>query len=98
MGGAWPKLFSTVLQRIGLRGRDFERDEALVEYHRPFWSGNDEWVRRHYSASAVLVTDMNHTDVFNRPDDAARMAREVKDARRQEPHRPSHNSGSGRGL
>lgn len=72
--------FETVLHRIGLRGRDFEQDESLVEYYRTLWSGYDEWVHKHYSASEVLVVDMNNTDVVNNPEDAARVAREVKDA------------------
>ncbi|MFF5504748.1 deoxynucleoside kinase [Streptomyces roseolus] len=72
--------FETVLKRIGLRGRDFEQDEALVEYYRTLWSGYDDWVHKHYSASEVLVIDMNRTDVVHDPDDAARVVRQVKDA------------------
>lgn len=72
--------FDTVLHRIGLRGRDFEQDEALVEYYRVLWSGYDDWVHRHYSASDVLVIDMNRTDVVGSPEDAARVVREVRAA------------------
>ncbi|GGT00498.1 deoxyguanosine kinase [Streptomyces tanashiensis] len=72
--------FETVLHRIGLRGRDFEQDESLVEYYRTLWSGYDDWVHKHYSASEVLVVDMNHTDVVNNPEDAVRVAQQVKDA------------------
>ncbi|MGI5391525.1 deoxynucleoside kinase [Streptomyces sp. CA-251251] len=72
--------FATVLRRIGLRGRDFEQDESLVEYYRTLWSGYDDWVYEHYSASEVLVVDMNRTDVVNDPDDAARVLREVETA------------------
>ncbi|MFC8173909.1 deoxynucleoside kinase [Streptomyces sp. NPDC057242] len=72
--------FETVLRRIGLRGRDFEQDAGLVEYYRTLWSGYDDWVHLHYSASDVLVVDMNRTDVVNDPADAARVVREVKDA------------------
>ncbi|MZD04021.1 deoxynucleoside kinase [Streptomyces sp. SID5785] len=72
--------FETVLHRIGLRGRAFEQDEGLVEYYRTLWSGYDDWVHRHYSASEVLVIDMNNTDVVNNPEDAARVAREVRAA------------------
>ncbi|MYS33076.1 deoxyadenosine/deoxycytidine kinase [Streptomyces sp. KhCrAH-43] len=72
--------FETVLLRIGLRGRDFEQDTGLVEYYRTLWSGYDAWVREHYSASDVLVIDMNRTDVVNNPDDAERVVREVVDA------------------
>ncbi|MFE9369775.1 deoxynucleoside kinase [Streptomyces sp. NPDC006711] len=72
--------FDTVLHRIGLRGRDFEQDDALVEYYRVLWSGYDDWVHRHYSASDVLVIDMNRTDVVGNPEDAARVVREVRAA------------------
>ncbi|MER6678482.1 deoxynucleoside kinase [Streptomyces sp. NPDC000983] len=72
--------FETVLHRIGLRGRDFEQDESLVEYYRTLWSGYDDWVRRHYSAGEVLVVDMSRTDVVNNPQDATRVAREVREA------------------
>ncbi|MEU9098392.1 deoxynucleoside kinase [Streptomyces sp. NPDC048361] len=72
--------FETVLHRIGLRGRAFEQDEALVEYYRTLWSGYDEWVHKHYSASDVLVIDMNRTDVVGNPEDAARVAEEVRAA------------------
>ncbi|MER5966398.1 deoxynucleoside kinase [Streptomyces sp. NPDC002057] len=72
--------FETVLHRIGLRGRDFEQDEHLVEYYRTLWSGYDEWVYKHYTASEVLVVDMNRRDVVNNPEDAERLVREVKDA------------------
>ncbi|GAA3487330.1 MULTISPECIES: deoxynucleoside kinase [Streptomyces] len=72
--------FETVLHRIGLRGRDFEQDAGLVEYYRTLWSGYDDWVHLHYSASDVLVVDMTCTDVVNNPADAARVAREVKEA------------------
>ncbi|MFD6811983.1 deoxynucleoside kinase, partial [Streptomyces anthocyanicus] len=57
-----------------------EQDEALVEYYRTLWSGYDDWVHEHYSASEVLVIDMNRTDVVHDPDDAARVVRQVKDA------------------
>ncbi|THA71243.1 deoxynucleoside kinase [Streptomyces sp. A0958] len=72
--------FETVLRRIGLRGRDFEQGQGLVEYYRTLWSGYDDWVREHYSASDVLVIDMNRTDVVNSPEDAGRVVREVVDA------------------
>ncbi|MCZ8515996.1 deoxynucleoside kinase [Paenibacillus filicis] len=71
--------FETVLHRIGLRGRDFEQDPALVEYYRTLWSGYDHWVMNHYNASEVLVIDMDHTDVVARPEDAQRVVAEVKE-------------------
>lgn len=70
--------FDTVLHRIGLRGRDFEQDEALVEYYRTLWSGYDAWVNEHYSASEVIVIDMDNTDVVASKEDAERVTREVR--------------------
>ncbi|MFG3611468.1 deoxynucleoside kinase [Rummeliibacillus stabekisii] len=70
--------FETVLYRIGLRGRDFEQDESLVEYYRDVWSRYDDWVFNKYKASEVLVIDMDNTDVVNNPEDADRVVKTVK--------------------
>lgn len=72
--------FSTVLRRIGLRGRDYEQDASLVEYYRTLWSGYDDWVHKHYSASEVLVVDMDRTDIVHNPADAARVTSAVRNA------------------
>ncbi|MHC5291102.1 Deoxyguanosine kinase [Bacillus licheniformis] len=71
--------FETVLFRIGLRGRDFEQDQGLIDYYRTLWEGYDEWVHTHYNASDVLIIDMDKTDVVNNPDDARRVVSEVKE-------------------
>lgn len=70
--------FETVLERIGMRGRDFEQDPALVDYYRKLWSGYDEWVMNHYHASEVLIVDMDRTDVVGREADAERLVSEVQ--------------------
>ncbi|MDQ1909098.1 deoxynucleoside kinase [Paenibacillus sp. GD4] len=70
--------FETVLHRIGLRGRDFEQDPALIEYYRTLWSGYDDWVMNYYNASQVLIVDMDVTDVVGRPGDAERLVQDVK--------------------
>lgn len=71
--------FDTVMYRIGLRGRDFEQDESLVSYYRTLWEGYDEWVTNHYSASEVLVIDMDKIDVVNNPKDAEMVVQQVKE-------------------
>ncbi|WP_438445466.1 deoxynucleoside kinase [Gorillibacterium sp. sgz5001074] len=71
--------FDTVMHRIGLRGRSFEQDPALVDYYRVLWSGYDEWVSRHYGASDVLIVDMDVTDVVNRPEDAEMLLASIRD-------------------
>ncbi|WP_284639643.1 deoxynucleoside kinase [Paenibacillus silviterrae] len=70
--------FETVLHRIGLRGRDFEQDPALIQYYRTLWSGYDDWVMNYYNASQVLIVDMDVTDVVGRPGDAERLVQDVK--------------------
>lgn len=70
--------FETVMFRIGLRGRDFEQDQGLIDYYRTLWAGYDKWVTEHYSASEVLIIDMDKTDVVNNPEDAKRVAEQVK--------------------
>jgi deoxyadenosine/deoxycytidine kinase len=70
--------FETVMYRIGLRGRDFEQDQGLIDYYRTLWAGYDEWVTNHYNASQVLIIDMDNTDVVNNPEDAKRVVQEVK--------------------
>ncbi|MDA2738430.1 deoxynucleoside kinase [Bacillus cereus group sp. Bc015] len=71
--------FDTVLHRIGLRGREFEQDESLVDYYRTLWEGYDEWVHKHYNASEVLIIDMDKTDVVNNPEDAKKVVEQVKE-------------------
>jgi deoxyadenosine/deoxycytidine kinase len=70
--------FETVLYRIGLRGRDFEQNEGLIEYYRTLWSGYDEWLEKHYTASDVLIVDMDKIDVVNRKEDAENLVNQVK--------------------
>lgn len=71
--------FDTVLYRIGLRGRDFEQDDSLVDYYRTLWAGYDEWLFNHYKASDVIVIDMDMTDVVNNPADAQLVIEIVQD-------------------
>jgi deoxyadenosine/deoxycytidine kinase len=71
--------FETVMFRIGLRGRDFEQDQGLIDYYRTLWQDYDEWVTNHYKASEVLIIDMDKTDVVNNPEDAKRVAEMVKE-------------------
>ncbi|MDT0150037.1 deoxynucleoside kinase [Priestia aryabhattai] len=70
--------FETVMHRIGMRGRDFEQDESLVEYYRFLWEGYDEWVYKHYKASEVITIDMDVIDVVNNEEDARKVVEQVK--------------------
>lgn len=71
--------FETVMFRIGLRGRDFEQDQGLIDYYRKLWEGYDEWLFTHYNASQVLVVDMDKMDIVNRPEDAQMLVKEVEE-------------------
>ena len=57
--------FETVLNRIALRGREFEIDESLKEYYHFLWKDYDAWVENYYNASEVLIIDMDTMDVVN---------------------------------
>jgi deoxyadenosine/deoxycytidine kinase len=70
--------FETVMFRIGLRGRDFEQDQALIDYYRTLWEGYDDWLMNHYKASEVVIIDMDKTDVVKNQADAQRVVEMVK--------------------
>lgn len=70
--------FETVMFRIGLRGRDFEQDEELIEYYRKLWEGYDEWLAKHYKASDTIIVDMDVIDVVNNEEDAQKLVEQVK--------------------
>lgn len=70
--------FETMIYRIGLRGREFEQDQELFSYYRKLWEGYDDWVNNHYSASQVLVIDMDKMDVVNSRKDAEAVVQAVK--------------------
>ena len=71
--------FETILYRIGLRGRDFEQDQGLLEYYRALWEGYDNWVTNHYDASDVLIINIDETDVVNNPEDGHRVIKRVQE-------------------
>lgn len=62
--------FETVMTRIGLRGREFEQEQKLIEYYRTLWSGYDDWIHNHYSQSDILILDMDKLDIVDRKEDA----------------------------
>ena len=71
--------FETVINRINLRGREFEIDDSLREYYHFLWEGYDNWVNNHYNASEVLVIDMNVMDVVNNEDDKKKLISMVEE-------------------
>jgi deoxyadenosine/deoxycytidine kinase len=70
--------FDTVIDRIMARGRSFEINPELKEYYFEVWKGYDEWVMSQYSASDVLIIDMDKTDLVKSNEDALRVCRDVE--------------------
>lgn len=71
--------FETVINRINLRGREFEVDDSLKEYYHFLWEGYDNWVNNYYNASEVLIIDMDVMDVVNSEDDKNKLIKMVED-------------------
>lgn len=71
--------FETVINRIKLRGRDFEIDDSLLEYYRFLWEDYDNWVNNHYNASDVLIIDMDKMDIVNNEEDRKELIRLVEE-------------------
>ena len=62
--------FETIIDRINKRGRGYELAPDLVKYYKKLWEGYDDWVFNHYSASQVLVIDIDKYDYVNNENDA----------------------------
>lgn len=71
--------FETVLNRIKIRGREFEIDESLKDYYEFLWKDYDDWVQNHYKASDVLIIDMDRLDVVNNEADKEELIKLVKE-------------------
>lgn len=71
--------FETVIDRISLRGRNFEQDESLRSYYYDLWKNYDSWVENHYKASPVVIIDMDTIDVVKNEDDAQKVIELVKE-------------------
>ena len=71
--------FETVLERIRLRGREFEIDESLKEYYHFLWKDYDAWVQNSYKASQVLIIDMDNMDVVNNEEDKIKLIEMVEE-------------------
>ena len=69
----------TVINRIKLRGREFEVDDSLMEYYKFLWEGYDYWVNNCYSASDVVIIDMDKLDIVNSEEDKKELIRLVEE-------------------
>ncbi|WP_044640149.1 deoxynucleoside kinase [Risungbinella massiliensis] len=72
--------FETVLERIAIRGRDFEVDESLKSYYKVLWEGYKEWIKDYekQGISEVIYVNMDEIDVVNNSDDAKYVVDMVK--------------------
>lgn len=61
--------FERIMERIGIRGRDFEQGSELVDYYRKLWEGYDDWIDNHYDASQVIKINMDKYDIVNDEED-----------------------------
>ncbi|WP_368239323.1 deoxynucleoside kinase [Clostridium tertium] len=75
--------FETVLNRIALRGREFEIDDSLKEYYHFLWKDYDAWIENCYNASEVLIIDMDNMDVVNNEADKERLIELVEEKLRE---------------
>lgn len=70
--------FETILERIALRGREFEQGEELVAYYRRLWEGYDDWVVNCYDESDVIVVDISKHDLLVDADIRTRLIRQIR--------------------
>ena len=65
--------FELALERIGMRGREFEQDESLREYYYDLWSSYDHWVKEEYNHSEILIVEADKYDLINSEADRLRV-------------------------
>lgn len=70
--------FETILERIALRGREFEQGTELVAYYRRLWEGYDDWVVNCYDESDVIVVDISKHDLLVDADIRTRLMRQIR--------------------
>ncbi|MDM0528434.1 deoxynucleoside kinase [Clostridium perfringens] len=71
--------FDTILKRINMRGRGYELAPELVDYYKLLWSGYDEWLQNHYTASQTIIIDMDKMDVVHNEDDKETLIKMVEE-------------------
>ena len=75
--------FETVLNRIKMRGREYEIDEELESYYKKLHEGYDDWVNNHYNASDIVVIDMDVIDIVGNESDREKVIKLVEDGLRK---------------
>lgn len=72
--------FNTFIGRIHKRGREFELDKDLMDYYYKLWSGYDEWIEKQYTASPVLIIDIDQLDYVNNQNDKQKVLSLIEEA------------------
>lgn len=71
--------FKTVIDRIKSRGREFELDDELLDYYKLLWNGYDDWLKKYYNASEVLVIEIDDYNLVNNLKHQEIVLKKVKD-------------------
>lgn len=77
--------FETIMERIEMRGRDFEQDsdddgsKDLRDYYYKLWSGYDDWMANNYENSEVITFNIDELDFVKNKEDADFVVKVVKD-------------------
>ena len=61
--------FETVLERIKIRGREYELADDLVDYYKQLWDGYGDWLKNYYKASDILIINTDNLDIVNNEND-----------------------------
>lgn len=72
--------FEKEMERIGMRGRDFEQDENLREYYYQLWEAYDHWVYEVYDKSEVLTIDADKYDFLHNETDRLEVVSAIETA------------------
>ena len=59
----------TVLDRIKIRGREYELSPELVDYYKLLHDGYGDWLKNHYKASEVLVINTDNLNIVDNLED-----------------------------
>ena len=71
--------FETMINRIKLRGREYEVDDSLIEYYNFIWQDYDEWFKANFDESKVIIINMDEIDIVNNPGDREKVIKMVED-------------------
>lgn len=71
--------FETMINRIKLRGREYELDDELLDYYFHIWCDYDNWIFHEYKESEIIVIDMDNIDIVNNKEDREKVIQMVEE-------------------